>query len=157
VCQLGERLHEVWERFRQCFKTKTRDTSENADHYLSGLLRMKAHRHFVGISREEAVDSQRLQHFMSQSPWSGAAVCHQVRQELKATAELTAGGVLLVDESADERAGDQSAGAARQYNGRLGKVEMSQVGVMQGFRRLEDSARLLELGGRGAVPATGLV
>lgn len=97
---------------------------------------MKDHRHFVGISREEAVDSQRLQHFMSQSPWSGAAVCHQVRRELKATAALTAGGVLLVDESADEKAGDQSAGAARQYNGRLGKVEMSQGGVMLGYANL---------------------
>lgn len=136
MCQLGERLYDGWERFRQCFKTKTRDTSENAYHYLSGLLRMNTHRHFAGIGREEAVDSQRLQHFMSQSPWSGAAVCHQVRRELKATAELTAGGVLLVDESADEKAGDQSAGAGRQYNGRMGKVEMSQVGVLLGYVNL---------------------
>jgi hypothetical protein len=67
---------------------------------------MKTHRHLAGIGREAAVDSQRLQHFMSQSPWSGAAVCPQGRQELKATAELTAGGVLRVDESADEKAGD---------------------------------------------------
>lgn len=136
MCQLGERLYDGWERFRQCFKTKTRDTSENAYHYLSGLLRMNTHRHFAGIGREEAIDSQRLQHFMSQSPWSGAAVCHQVRRELKATAELTAGGVLLVDESADEKAGDQSAGAGRQYNGRMGKVEMSQVGVLLGYVNL---------------------
>jgi SRSO17 transposase len=37
--------------------------------------------------------------------------------------------VLLLDESADEKAGPDSAGAGRQPNGRLGKVEMSQVGV----------------------------
>lgn len=37
--------------------------------------------------------------------------------------------MLLVDESAAEKAGDHSAGAGRQHNGRLGKVEMSQVGV----------------------------
>jgi SRSO17 transposase len=98
---------------------------------------MKTHRHFAGIGREEAVGSQRLQHFMSQSPWSGAAVGHQVRQELKATAALTAGGVLLGDESADAKAGDQSAGAGRQYNGRMGKVETSQVGVMLGYANLK--------------------
>jgi SRSO17 transposase len=74
---------------------------------------------------------------MSQSPWSGAAVCHQVRQELKATVELTAGGVRLVDESADEKAGEHSAGAGRQYHGRLGKVEMSQVGVLLGYANLK--------------------
>jgi len=37
--------------------------------------------------------------------------------------------VLVLDESPDEKAGDHSAGASRQHNGRLGKVEMSQVGV----------------------------
>ena len=93
---------------------------------------MATHRHFAGSGREEAIDSQRLPHFMSQSPRALAAVCHQVRQGLKAAAEWTAGGVLLVDESADEKAGDQRVGAGRPYNGRMGKVEMSQVGVLLG-------------------------
>jgi hypothetical protein len=39
-----------------------------------------------------------------------------VQEELKATPELTTGGGLLIDESAEERAGDQSAGAGRQYS-----------------------------------------
>lgn len=43
--------------------------------------------------------------------------------------EFREGSVLLLDESADEKAGEKSAGAGRQHNGRLGKVEMSQVGV----------------------------
>jgi SRSO17 transposase len=34
-----------------------------------------------------------------------------------------------LDESAQEKAGEYSAGAGRQHNGRLGKIEMSQVGV----------------------------
>jgi SRSO17 transposase len=37
--------------------------------------------------------------------------------------------MLLIDESADEKGGEWSAGAGRQHNGRLGKIEMSQVGV----------------------------
>jgi SRSO17 transposase len=46
---------------------------------------------------------------------------------------LQQGGVLLLDESADEKAGPKSAGAGRQHNGRLGKIEMSQVGVFLAF------------------------
>jgi SRSO17 transposase len=43
--------------------------------------------------------------------------------------EFQTGAMLILDESADKKAGDHSAGAARQHNGRLGKVDMSQVGV----------------------------
>ncbi len=41
--------------------------------------------------------------------------------------------MLTLDESGDERAGGKSAGAARQYLGRLGKIEMGQVGVALGY------------------------
>ena len=37
--------------------------------------------------------------------------------------------MLLGDESADARSGDALVGGGRQYNGRLGKVDLSQVGV----------------------------
>jgi SRSO17 transposase len=38
-----------------------------------------------------------------------------------------------LDESSDEKASSQSIGAGRQYNGRLGKVEISQTGVFLAF------------------------
>lgn len=98
---------------------------------------MDTQRHFAGIGREVGVSGQHLQHFMSASPWSGQAVCRRVQEALKATPELTAGGVLLIDESADEQAGDQSAGAGRQYHGRLGKVEMSPVAVLLSYLNLK--------------------
>jgi hypothetical protein len=41
-----------------------------------------------------------------------------------------------VDESADEKAGDHSAGAGKQYNVRMGKVETSQVGVLLSYVNL---------------------
>jgi SRSO17 transposase len=104
---------------------------------MSGLLRMEMDRHFTGISRETGVSGQNLQHFMSASPWSGEAVCRQVQNELKATPELVRGGVLLVDESAEEKASAKSAGAGRQYNGRMGKVEMSQEGVLLSYVNLK--------------------
>jgi SRSO17 transposase len=60
-----------------------------------------------------------------------------VQDELKATPELVRGGVLLVDESAEEKASAKSAGAGRQYNGRMGKVEMSPVGGLLSYVKLQ--------------------
>jgi SRSO17 transposase len=66
---------------------------------------------------------------MSNSPWSGLALIDAIQDEIKQHPEFESGAILALDESADEKAGEHSAGASRQHNGRLGKVEMSQVGV----------------------------
>ena len=44
-----------------------------------------------------------------------------------------AGGMLLLDESADEKSGDKTVGASRQYNGRQGKVDQCQVGTFLAY------------------------
>jgi hypothetical protein len=111
VHNLGQRLHGFWERFRGGFKTKTRDGSAYARHYLSGLLRMKGERHFTGIGREAGVDGQNIQHFMSESPWSGEAVCRQVQDELKARPERTRLGPLSPSHSNHETAAAGNGGA----------------------------------------------
>jgi len=97
---------------------------------------MKTGRNFANIARrvtDPEEDGQNLQQFMSDSPWEAQAVIEKVQQEIASTSGLQEGGVLLLDESADEKAGPKSAGAGRQYNGRLGKIEMSQVGVFLAF------------------------
>ena len=136
VADLGNRLREFWVRFRRCFKTQTRDASGHAWTYLRGLLGMETQRTFANMARRVIApdaDGQNLQQFISDSPWSAAAVVQQVRREIAATPALRTGGVLLLDESADEKAGAKSAGAGRQHNGRLGKIEMSQVGTFLAF------------------------
>jgi SRSO17 transposase len=80
------------------------------------------------IAREAGVLEQNMQHFMSNSPWSGSEMIEQVQQSISEREELV-GGMLILDESADVKYGASSAGASRQHNGRLGKVEQSQVGV----------------------------
>ncbi len=131
---LGIRLYAFWMRFHEYFKTKTRDTSEYAYHYLTGQLRMETERNFANIGHITGVNTQNMQHFMSNSPWSSQAVIQQVHAEVSATPELH-GGVLILDESANEKSGNKSAGAGRQYNGRLGKVEMSQVGTFLSYAK----------------------
>jgi SRSO17 transposase len=124
---------EFWTRFRHCFWTQTRDQSLKAYHYLGGLLRMKEKRTFAGIGRNTGQSGENIQHFMSNSPWSTEAVYTQVQAEIATTPELRTGGMLLLDESADAKAGTKTAGTGRQYNGRLGKVDVCQVGVFLAF------------------------
>jgi SRSO17 transposase len=139
--QLPAQLQACWESFADCFRTQTRDTSCYAYQYVAGLLRMDHERNFAAIGRATGVGGDNVQHFMTYSPWSSAAVVQRLQALIKTTPGLGQGAVLLLDESADEKAGDQTAGAGRQYNGRLGKVDMSQVGVFLAYANVVDAER----------------
>jgi SRSO17 transposase len=131
VQTLGRQLYDCWDRFHDCFTTRTRDTSENAHVYLKGLLLMPKERNYANIARRVIGpdnDGQALQQFMSDSPWAAQRVFAQIQREIADTPELR-GGVLSVDESGDRRSGEFSAGSGRQYIGRDGKVDVGQVGV----------------------------
>lgn len=128
VADLGGHLHRFWQRFHHCFTTRTRDSGLLAHDYLRAQLTMERTRNFTNIERRlHNGDGQRLQHFISYSPWSGSAVFEQIRREIVSTPALHEGGTLILDESADEKAGDESAGVSRQYNGRMGKVDFCRV------------------------------
>jgi len=133
---LPERLSDFWQRYHDCFGTKTRNEGHYAYHYLSGLLRLESKRNYTQIALAAGLPAENIQHFMTNSPWPGGRAIEQVQQEVKATPGLERGSVLLIDESADEKAGDKSVGAGRQHNGRLGKVDMSQVGVFVAYVNL---------------------
>jgi SRSO17 transposase len=128
ISQLGARFYDFCERFRPAMRTKTNDTSGYGVEYVSGLLRLPTQRTIVNISRQTGVAPQNMQQFISDSPWAAGRVIGQVQAEVKAHPAF-AGAVLVVDESAEAKAGEVSVGAGRQYNGRLGKVDLSQVGV----------------------------
>jgi SRSO17 transposase len=109
--------------------TKTRDTSEYGYHYMSGILRMGSKRTIANIGRQTEVSEQNMQHFISNSPWSSRDLIGGIQEQIGRRGELQEGGMLLLDESADDKAGNHSVGAGRQYNGRRGKVDECQVGV----------------------------
>jgi SRSO17 transposase len=137
---LAHRLGGYWQRFAGCFRTKTREGAPYAYAYLSGLLRMGQRRNFANIGRSTNVAGQNSQHFMANSPWSASGVIRQVQREVMAKPGLAQGGVLILDETADEKAGGRSAGAGRQYTGRIGKVDLSQVGVFLAYANLTPAA-----------------
>lgn len=135
IDDLANRLQRVWYRFKACFTTRTRDTSQYALIYMRGLLTMDTERNYANIARrviDIQDDGQNVQQFMSDSPWTGKTVFDQIKSEIKLRPELN-DGMLTLDESGDKRSGSQSAGTARQHIGRLGKVDMGQVGVALGY------------------------
>ena len=130
---LASRLQGFCRRYGACFRTATRDASAYAQPYVSALLRMESKRTFANIGRQVGMPGQNIQHFMTNSPWSAADVLRQVRQEIAARAELQRGGVLVLDESPVRKAGTKTAGAARQWNGRIGHVDLSRVGTFLAY------------------------
>jgi SRSO17 transposase len=103
--------------------------------YWLGQLIMEDQRNFANIERrlEPGKDGQQLQQFMTDSPWSAAAVYERIQGDIREDPRLQPGGVLMVDETAEAKAGEGSAGAGRQYNGRLGKVDICQVATGLSF------------------------
>lgn len=131
VMALGERLQAFHKRFHDCFATQTNNKSDYARVYLQGLLWMEGGRNYTNIARRvigPEDDGQSLQHFMSDSPWTGEHVFEQIQVEIAERSELS-GGMLCLDETGVACSGKQKAGAARQYLGREGKVDLGQVGV----------------------------
>ena len=115
------------ERFSSFFLSRTRDATATFGGYMRGLFQTER-ANMLRMSEVNAVDHQAMQHLLTEGAvdWDGFA--DQIAQETDAVL----GGsqsVLLIDESAFAKKGEASAGVARQWNGRLGKVDNCQVGV----------------------------
>lgn len=78
---------------------------------------------------QEDVDQQALQYLVSQAVWDHQSVQDQLTRDADRLLGGHADSMLLIDESAFCKKGKMSAGVARQWNGRLGKVDNCQVGV----------------------------
>ena len=90
----------------------------------------------LSMSEVDAVDHQSMQHMLTDGAvdWDGFGA-----QLARQTNALLGGAqsVLLIDDSAIAKKGEHSAGVARQWNGRLGKVDNCQVGVFAALCRGE--------------------
>ncbi len=72
---------------------------------------------------------QAVQQFISDSTWDSQAVKDRVAQNADELIGSSEEAGLLIDESSFTKKGKKSVGAARQWLGRLGKVDNGQVGV----------------------------
>jgi SRSO17 transposase len=135
---VAERFANFCNRVTSLFRTTTGNGSEHARVYLHGL--MQARSRAKNMERmEEAVagaDYEGLQHFIADSPWQAQPVMDHVALEVSG---LLDGPQCLayVDETCTSKKGTKSVGVARQYNGRLGKVDNCQVAVFAALGRGE--------------------
>ena len=84
------------------------------------------------IAIRARVPRKPLQHFLARGAWDHEPILAQVREEV---ARLWGAphGVLTLDGSGFPKKGTESVGVARQWCGRLGKVDSCQVGVFLGY------------------------
>lgn len=81
------------------------------------------------VERVPGSDWQSQQNFISNSPWDSFALMNQIAHDADAAIGHDSDSCFIIDESAITKKGTKSVGVARQWNGRLGKVDNCQVGV----------------------------
>ena len=122
------------ETFVQPFAASLREPEQRRHtvEYLTGLLSKLEHKTGEGIAYLHDQERQGLQKFIGQVPWDHqpllATLARQVGEDLG-----EADGVIVFDPSAFAKKGTKSVGVARQWCGRLGKVENCQVGVYMAY------------------------
>lgn len=133
--ELASDLVAFHQEFAPLFRTKTHNVSAHGLTGLKGSLLMEGTRSYVEVARQivdPLDDGQTYQHFMSDSPWESRGIFTAIQEQITATPELR-GGMLNLDDSGDRCSSSNKAGAQRQYLGRLGKVDLGQVGVVASY------------------------
>jgi SRSO17 transposase len=121
-----DRLAAFLDRFAGCFGRRTQ--RQGASRYVDGVLNDSERKSMqpmeARLPLNDAASYQRLQHFITHSPWSATPLWTRLRAEVPVRR-----GMLLVDETSFPKYGTQSVAVARQYCGALGKIANCQVAV----------------------------
>src|ERR1700747_2350439 len=147
---MGAAFASFLDRHRRFFSPRGRDNAAVAHRYLRGLAQAGDCTSESMAAVVEGGCPQQFQHFISCSPWDHEPVGAQIGQD----ADRLLGGkptsALIIDESSFPKQGDRSVGVARQWTGRLGKVDNCQVAV---FGVLTDGEGPTPLDARVYLPA----
>lgn len=126
---LADQITIYHSRFRDCFVGRTRSVVDVSKKYLFGLIQSEKRNMERMAEVVESSDDQAYQHFITNSPWDHRPVLYQIARDVDALFGDCEDYFMVIDESAIEKKGKDSVGVARQWNGRLGKVDNCQVGV----------------------------
>src|SRR5205807_469400 len=96
--------------------------------YVRGLVSGIERKSIEPIANAHGLYRRPLQHFVGAGKWSDAPVRDQMRRHIVEEIGDPA-GVLILDGSGVHKQGAESVGVARQYCGRLGKIDNCQVGI----------------------------
>ena len=139
--QVFDRVMPRLERFMEPF-VETLVRREQVDHahtFVQGLLSDLENKNVESIAYRFGQDRMPLQWFVGMSDWDD----EPLREELVRQVGQQLGrddGVLVFDPSAFPKSGKESVGVARQWCGRLGKVDNCQVAVYLGYVSAEEHA-----------------
>jgi SRSO17 transposase len=126
------------DRFGRFFRTRGRDNAEVSRAYLRGLTQAADCTFESMAAVVENGCAQRFQHFISNSPWDHEPLVAQIAGDADALLGGKPDSALVIDESSFVKQGKRSVGVARQWSGRIGKVDNCQVAV---FGVLTDGKR----------------
>lgn len=104
----------------------------HAELYLGGLMSDLGRKNSESIAYRSGEDRHGLQHFMGSASWDHEPLVKTMVGEVAAEIGQPT-GVIVFDPSGFEKQGRDSVGVARQWIGRLGKVDNGQVGVYMGY------------------------
>ena len=132
VRTLGTLLGKYMDYYAPCFSWAAQQ--RNAETYVKGLMSDLERKSVEPIALRylDAKSVRPMQQFQRDAPWDEMAV----KEKFQARVLGTFGdpeGMLTIDGSDFYKKGKHSAGVARQYCGRLGKVENCQAGVFIGY------------------------
>lgn len=108
------------------------DQAAHCMRVVQGLCSDLHHKNGESIAYLFGLDRKAIQHFLGESPWDDRLL----REELSGQIGEVLGefdGVIAFDPSTFPKSGQQSVGVARQWCGRLGKIENCQVGVYMAY------------------------
>lgn len=127
---LADRLVEFMLPYRERMGWSSQERHLGA--FVGGLVGSSERKSVEPIAYAQGVDRRQLQHFVGVSVWDHLPLLDQLREDV--AQELgDPEGVLVVDGSAMPKKGTESVGVARQWCGRLGKVENCQIGIYTAY------------------------
>ena len=125
-----------------------------AQRYLQGLTQAPSCTFEAMADVVEDGCAQQFQHFISNSPWQHELVVAQIGLDADPLLGGQPDSCLILDETSFPKQGDQSVGVARQWSGRLGKIDNCQVAV---FCVLSNGQRHAPIDMRLYLPKTWVV
>src|SRR3954464_7623984 len=131
------------ERFLDPFVASLQRSEQglHARHYVAGLVSNLEYKNVESIAYLHDQPREPLQQFIGQSPWEHRPLITELVRQV-ACQLGSPDGVLVFDPSAFAKKGKASVGVARQWCGRLGKVDNCQVGVYLGYVSRREHALL---------------
>jgi SRSO17 transposase len=124
------RLEEFMEPFVETF-VRTEQVA-HAGTFVSGLLSDLDHKNVESIAYRYGEPRMPLQWFIGVSEWDHKPLIDELVRQVGETIGAK-DGVLVFDPSGYHKSGRQSVGVARQWCGRLGKVDNCQIAIYMGY------------------------